>query len=91
MKITDRKATGTAVVVADTIATKDWFSIAKTSTRAALSVVHGKTAGNIVEITAPAVEIGKPAQGQTDNVANYSLPLRFCPVTGRYEMNIIVR
>ncbi|WP_444460329.1 phage tail tube protein [Rhodobacter capsulatus] len=91
MKITDRKATGTAVVVAKSIATKDWFSIAKASSRGDLLIVHGKTAGNIVEIAAPAVEIGKPAQGQTDNVANYSLPLRFCPLAGRDEFKIIVR
>lgn len=91
MKITDRKATGTAVVVATSIATKDWFGIAKASTRGALSLVHGTTAGNIVEITAPAVEIGKPTQGQTDNVANYSLPLRVCPSSGRDEIKITVR
>lgn len=91
MKITDRKTTGTAVVVATSVATKNWFQIAKARTRGALSAVHGKTAGNIVELSGPAVEIGKPSQGQTDNVVNYSLPLALCAVNGRDEFKIIVR
>lgn len=91
MKITDRKATGTAVVVATSIATMDWFALAKSRNRGALAAAHGTAAGNIVEISAPAVEIGKPSQGQTDNIANYSLPLAFCPVTGRDELKITVR
>ncbi|PTV94019.1 hypothetical protein C8J27_11070 [Rhodobacter aestuarii] len=91
MKVTDRKASGTAVVVASQIATVDWFATARARTRGALSAVHGKTAGNIVEISAPAVEIGKPTQGQTDNIVNYSLPLGLCPVAGRDELMITVR
>ncbi|MBZ4022197.1 hypothetical protein CKO11_06970 [Rhodobacter sp. TJ_12] len=91
MKITDRKASGTAVVVASKIATIDWFALARARTRGALSAVHGKTAGKIVEISAPAVEIGKPTQGQTDNIVNYSLPIALCPVAGRDELTITVR
>lgn len=91
MKITDRKTTGTAVLVATSIATQNWFALAQTRTRGALQAVHGTVAGNIVEISGPAVEIGKPSQGQTDNIVNYSLPLAFCPVTGRDELTISVR
>ncbi|MDF2141249.1 phage tail tube protein [Paenirhodobacter sp. CAU 1674] len=91
MKITDRKTTGTAVLVATSIATQNWFAVAQARTRGALQAVHGTVAGNIVEISGPAVEIGKPSQGQTDNIVNYSLPLAFCPVTGRDELLIAVR
>lgn len=89
--ISDRKVTGTAVVEATNLATMNWFQRALNRTRGALSLVHGSTAGNIVEITAPAIEIGKPSQGQTDGILNYSLPLNFCPVTGRDELSIIVK
>lgn len=89
--ISDRKATGQAVVEAKSLATIDWFEIALDRTRGALSLVHGKTAGNIVEITAPAVEIGKVTQGQTNGILNYSLPLSFCPVNGLDELLIVVR
>ena len=89
--ITDRQSTGTAVVEAKSIATIDWFARARNATTGALSLVHGTTAGNIVEITAPAVQIGKPSQGQTDNIVNYSLPLMLQPVAGRDELTITVR
>lgn len=91
MLITDRKSTSTAVVEARSLAEIDWFSKAKSRARAPLSLVHGITAGNIVELTAPAVEIGKPTQGQTDGIVNYSLPLSLCPVSGLDELKIIIR
>lgn len=89
--LSDRSSTGTAVVEAKAISEIDWFTAAKDRTRGALSLVHGTAAGNIVEITAPSVEIGKPTQGQTDNIVNYSLPLALCPDTGLDEVSILVR
>ena len=91
MEITERKATGTAVVEAKSIATVDWFSAALNGTRGAMSLVHGTTDGNIVEVAAPAVQIGKPSQGQTNNIVNYSLPLNLCPQAGMDELSITVR
>nr|WP_272212402.1 phage tail tube protein [Marinicella sp. W31]MDC2878317.1 hypothetical protein [Marinicella sp. W31] len=89
--ITDRVGTGTAVVEAKSLAEINWFAAAQDRTRGALSLVHGKTAGKIVEVSAPAVEIGKPSQGQTNNIVNYSLPLGLCPVAGLDELKITVR
>ncbi|AQZ51911.1 phage tail tube protein [Martelella mediterranea] len=89
--ISDRSATGTAVVEAKSLAEINWFDAARNRTRGALSLVHGTTAGNIVEIAAPAVEIGKPTQGQTNNIVNYSLPLGLCPVAGLDELKITIR
>jgi len=89
--ISDRQTTGTAVVEATSLATINWFQRAIDRTRGTLEVVHGTAAGNIVEITGPALEIGKVTQGQTNNILNYSLPLCFCPVAGRDEVVIIAR
>lgn len=89
--ISDRKTTGQAVLEATTLATINWFQRALARTRGALSLVHGTAAGNIVEITAPAVEVGKITQGQTDGILNYTVPLSFCPVSGRDELVIISR
>lgn len=89
--ISDRKVTGQAVVEATNLATTNWFQRALARTRGALQVVHGTAAGNIVEITAPAIEVGKITQGQTDGILNYSLPLSLCPVAGRDELVIISR
>nr|WP_320194740.1 phage tail tube protein [Agrobacterium rosae]MDX8313001.1 hypothetical protein [Agrobacterium rosae] len=89
--ISDRNSTGTAVVEARSLAEIDWFDRAIKRTRGPLSITHGKTAGNIVEITSPAVEIGRPTQGQTNGIINYSLPLSLVPVVGRDELKIVVR
>lgn len=91
IQITDRKSTGTAVVEAKKLATVDWFGIARARTQDALTLQHGTAPGNIVEISAPAVEIGTPSQGQENNIVNYSLPLGLCPVAGLDELTITVR
>lgn len=91
IEITDRSATGTAVVDAQSIATVNWFAKAQSRERGALSLVHGITAGNIVQIDAPAVEIGKPTQGNSQGVLTYSLPLAICPSAGNDELTITVK
>ncbi|PZO64604.1 MAG: hypothetical protein DI498_10985 [Paracoccus denitrificans] len=89
--ISDRKSTGNAVLEARLVQEADWFGKAISRTRGALSLTHGKTAGNIVQFSAPAVEIGKPNQGETDKIVNLTLPLSLCPVTGRDELSIVVK
>ncbi|GAA0311714.1 MULTISPECIES: phage tail tube protein [Rhodovulum] len=91
MMIGDRSSSGSAVVVAQPLSVVNWFERAQARTRDALSLVHGKTAGNIVEAASPAVEIGKPTQGERDGIVNYSLPLSLCPLTGMDEIALIVR
>ncbi|MBS7541497.1 phage tail tube protein [Ancylobacter lacus] len=89
--ITDRRATGTAVIEAKSIATKNWFGIAQAGTPGALAVQHGTVAGNIVEIAAPKVQLGRPTYGETQGITNYSLPLLLTPDTGDDELSIVVR
>jgi len=91
IEITDRNASGTAVIEARPIATINWFDKAQKRTRGALSLIHGTVAGNIVQIDAPQVEIGKPSQGNSQGVITYSLPLRLCPATGNDELTITVK
>lgn len=88
--ISDRSSTGTAVVEAKALSEIDWFAKAMSRERGALTITHGTAAGNIVEVSAPAVEIGRPTQGQTNNIMNYSLPLSLIPVAGRDEFKIVV-
>lgn len=89
--ISNRSTTGTAVVEARSLATVNWFEKALTRESGELSVIHGKVAGNIVELPLPAVEIGEPTQGQTDGILNYSLALDACPINGLDELKIIFR
>jgi len=91
IEIVDRQASGSVTVQAGTLAEKNWFAIAQARTRGALSVVHGKTAGNIVELAAAAVEIGRPTQGASQGIANYTLPLAFVPGAGNDEFSIVIK
>ena len=88
-----RAFTGSATVQADQVAGVDWMSKATARTRAALAVTHGLTAGNIIQIAAPAVEIGKPTHGSSNNILNVTLPLVFCPssASGNDELSIVVK
>ncbi len=91
IEIVDRKASGTAVIQADLLAAKDWFAAAIARTRGAILWQHGLTAGNIVEISGPAVELGRPTYGQTQGITNLSVPLMLCPSAGDDELKISVR
>ena len=91
MVLSDRQTTGSAVVQATNLATVNWFAIAQAATKRAMSLVHGTAAGHIVEVAAPAVQIGRPTQGQSNNIVNYTLPLMLTPSAGNDELSITVR
>lgn len=89
--LTDRTATGSCTLRAKDLATVNWFAIANARTRAALAIQHGTQAGNIVAIDAPRVEIGRPAQGNTNNQITYTLPMMLVPDAGNDELVITVK
>lgn len=90
IEITDGMMTGSAVVEARKLAVINWVDKARKRERGVLKAVHGTAAGNIIQIDAPAVEIGRPTEGQTQNIANNTLPLMFIPVNGNDELIITV-
>lgn len=90
--ITDRRVTGSVTVAARLLAVKNWFAAASDRTAGALQLVHGTAAGDIVQIDAPAVEIGRPGTGQTQGNLNYALPLYLTPTgAGDDELTITVK
>lgn len=91
MELTGRQTSGSATVEAELLAGYDWFAASRNRTKGALSIVHGKTAGNIVQFTAPRVEIGRPTQGESQGIVNYTLPLMLTPVAGNDELVITVK
>ena len=90
VQITDRQATGSIVVEAGTLAEKNWYAIAKAHTTGVLAAVHGVTAGNIVTIGAPAVQIAEPDDGQTQGIINNTLPLLFTDPDGSGDLTITI-
>ena len=92
IEITDRSTTGQAVIEATKLAVKDWFALAKSRERGEMKVIHGKVPGNIVEVSSLGAEIGRPTEGQTQNIRNYTLPIVYCPSeAGNDEITITIR
>ena len=89
--ITDRNIGGTIIFKAPDLDVKDWFakveSHSGTST-VALSVVHGTTAGNIITIAAPKLQLlGVTEQDQNGEVF-YSVPFNALLTSGDDEISI---
>jgi hypothetical protein len=91
VEITDRLSTGSAVIEAALLATQNWDQIAKAHTAAALQLVHGTVAGNIVQVDAPKAQIGRYSEGQTQGIMNNTLPLMLKPDSGNDELVITVK
>jgi len=86
--ITDRAPAGSIALEAVTVATKDWWSLAKNATTGALSVTHGASAGNKVKIDAPAVQLVNPRYEDLDGIQMLAMDLRLVPSTGNDELKI---
>lgn len=89
--VTDRASTGTMTVQASLKASKDWIGIIRARTQGALSIVHGTTPGNIVDIDCPACEIDPLSIGATQGIVNNTLPFTAIPDEGNDEWVITVK
>ncbi|MEN9671435.1 MAG: hypothetical protein RL018_1712 [Pseudomonadota bacterium] len=89
--ITDRAPAGKAVIEANAVATKDWWTLAKNATLGALTIQHGTTAGNICQLDAPQVQIAKPAYSDQDKIRMLNMDLILCPSAGNDEFKLTVR
>lgn len=90
--ITDRNPVGTVTFEATTA--KNWFAGGVEShagvTTLALNLVHGTTSGNIVKVSAPAVQITNITENNSDGLFVYTCSLAFTPVAGDDEFTITV-
>jgi hypothetical protein len=86
--ITDRKPTGSVVFELARVSDKDYWSAMASAQNLALSCEHGKTAGNVVTITAPAVQLTSPSYTDNNGIASLSATLTLNTVQGNDEMSI---
>lgn len=85
----DRQITGSAVMEAVLLATKNWYQIAELGTLGTLAAAHGTVAGNIVEFAATAVQVGRPSYGETQKILNNTLPVMLTnPGTGEFTITV---
>lgn len=93
VEIVGRKMTGSVTIDAPALATKDFFAISRTDppTLAALQLIHGNAAGEIIQVDAPKVQILPPAYTESDGLAGLEMGLKFLPDTGDDELKITVK
>ncbi len=90
--ISDRNATGRAVIEAQALATFNPFARAKAGTTGAFAIVHGTAAGEIVRVDAPQVELGAPDYDQSQGIVTWPLGLTFIPTdAGNDELVFSIR
>ena len=78
--IADRSPSGTIVIEAPALGTKDFFAIAVAETTGALQVVHGSGDGGIVQVDAPNVQLINPRYtALPGGTAGLAMDLRLVP------------
>lgn len=88
---TNRAPTGSITFEYDTIASKNWFTTVSAGTLSTMQLIHGTTAGNIVQIDAPKVQVTSPSISDDNGLAFMSLNLALQPNTGNDDILISVK
>lgn len=90
--LTDRSAQGSLTFEAPTVAGFDVWKAIKEATTGAMSLTHGLTAGNIIQVTCPTVQITSPQLSDSDGITMLQVSTRILPTTlGNDEFSIVVR
>jgi hypothetical protein len=89
--ITDRKVTGTVMIEAVSLATKNYFATALSdATLGNLQFTHGVTAGNIVTVSSSTIDLGDVSYDDADGVQMLSIPVVAIPSSaGNDEVSLI--
>lgn len=92
VRIVDRKPKGSVLMEAVKVADKDWWTSIKGATTGALEMVHGLTAGNIVEVDAPGVQIHSPTYQNQNGILMLSAQMTVNPgASGNDELVLTFR
>lgn len=88
----DRKPTASAVFEMTKVASKDWAENVRTGTLMALQIVHGVTAGNIVDISTPKLQFNQePSMSDLDKTAMLNANFAVMPNAGNDEVVLTFR
>jgi len=77
VRITNRKVAGSVSLEDVLFATKNWFTTVAGATTGAMTLTHGTTAGNRVQLDAPAVQVAAPKYEDADGVTMLGMDLVF--------------
>lgn len=88
----DRKPTANAVFELTSVATKNWGEMVRLGTEMPLAIVHGTTAGNIVQIDAPKLQVNaEPSITNANGVAMLNCSFALMPNAGNDEVVLTFR
>jgi hypothetical protein len=77
----NREMTGEVVVELPDLTTKNYYTKVASRATAALQLIHGTVAGNIVQIDAARAEIDMPTLSEEQGVVMASFPIRLLPTS----------
>lgn len=89
--ITNRQVTAQITIESTSMAEKDYWTNVRNAVVGNFGIVHGTTAGNIVEISAPAAQLIDPQYGDIDGISSTQFTARLTPSAGNDEIRIISR
>ena len=90
IKIVDRAPTGTIRIEEPLISAKNYHTIIENHGEIPLQFIHGSTAGNILTIDAPKVQLLSPVEGENQKVATLEATLNIIPDAGDDELVLTV-
>ncbi|MEO5341096.1 MAG: phage tail tube protein [Magnetococcus sp. MYC-9] len=91
VEITDRSVTASLSCEWPQLSVLDPESLAKNGTLGALQFIHGTTAGNILQIDAPNIQILEPRMSEDEGVMMLQCTLLFQPSSGNDEIVFTAR
>jgi hypothetical protein len=89
--IADRAPKGAITIDSPALSVKNWFTTAKANTTGAFKLIHGTTAGNIIQIDMPKIQLLSPKYSDKDGTRSISMDMNVIPVTGDDEIVITVK
>lgn len=91
VQLVDRKPSGSVSLEEQALATKDFHTLVTASTLGALQLIHGTTAGSIIQIDAPKVQLLSPSYSDSNGVLMLDLKLNLTPNAGDDELLIVAK
>lgn len=92
VRIVDRKPAGNVLMEAVKVADKNWWTTIQAATTGALALIHGTTAGNIVGVDAPSVQLYNPTYQDQNGTLMLAAQLALTPgASGNDELVLTFR
>ena len=86
--ITDRQSAGSITMEGVLGAAKDWWAATRAATTGLMTLLHGTTAGNKVQISGPLVQLMNPVDGNKSGIITLQGSLGWSPINGNDEFSI---